>query len=309
MRAVTNTELFKLVECGHDCRSARLSAVDVLGRYGGTTVPAGQLHPAPAAQLAAALERQYGEPGSGDLPAYVVSCDGTPVAWLTLRGQAVAPAATLTALQHRHQDKALTALARVTDHVIVGLAERRDAYEHRQVTQSPTEHGGPAWVRVAAAEDPTRTWWTCVSADYDTALGQVRGLVGSDRVRVIRSAGYGIGATVLRHPGLDVVCAIQRTADLTGAPPAVVGEWVVTVGCQDPAAIGQQFPPAYAGRFANREEFAVHLCAVRGWTKAMTEVGMGSEYLDQSRLTYDLFRQEFLAITIPGGGGIAVIAR
>ncbi|GAA2522664.1 hypothetical protein [Pilimelia columellifera] len=317
MRAVTNAEFYKWARSGHDAKSARLTGVDVLGRYSGTTVAAGELEPAPAAQLDAALQRYYVQPGGLDLPAYVVSCDGTPVAWLTLRGHPVAPAARLNKLQLRHQQQALTALSEVSDHVLVALADRRDAYEQRTTVTPPSPLGGSRWVQVAAAGEPTRHWWTTVPADYGIAFDQVRSLVGADEVRVIRSAGYGVGANVIHHPGLEFVCAVQAIAEATGSLPAVVGQWAILTGCVDPATMQQQFAGAYVGRFDYEQDFTQHILQVRGWAKAMDEVGLPTKYLDLRQLTHDLLRTEFLAIGIDrdndithcGSGGIAVVAR
>jgi hypothetical protein len=102
MRQVTNAEAYQSIRYAFDTTTGRLRGVRI-GPYP-DPIPAGTLQAEPARLLHAALTRDPSDPVDGDWPYYVVSCDRTPIAWLTWHGHVILPAAELTAFQRHHQD-------------------------------------------------------------------------------------------------------------------------------------------------------------------------------------------------------------
>ncbi|GAA0812110.1 hypothetical protein [Spirilliplanes yamanashiensis] len=311
MRKSTNAEAYRAMRNAADTFTGRLSAVRLHG-YRAATIPAGTLHAKPARLLRRTLDRTAGAPIDPDMPVYAVSCDGTPIAWLTHHARVVTPAADLSPFQTRHQRESARALTDVHLWVIVDLADARDRREGRTADGPAGDpcanRHHPPQIRIAAQHDLSRTWWLPISGDRAATLHAAGQLAGTHEIRVIQAVGYGYYARRSNRLDLAVLCTVHRLADAHGVPPSVVGDWLADAEpTGQPDALAAAFAAAYQGLYPNRDSFVDQVLTERGWRAAMTTAGMPDRYVDRSTLSADLF-SAYRDISV-GAGGIAVVRR
>jgi len=278
-------------------------------------VPVGTLHPEAAQELNASVYRQRGEPVTADMIFYVVSSDGTPVAWLTYHARVVTPPATLTTYQLGHQAQAVVALSRLSRRALCELASLRDAREGRTPGTPPTARDDGGYVLVADAADPTLTYWTQLTSDPQTSREHLRKVLGTDgEALIVDTFGYGDYGRHRETFDLPVLCAIERVATGHDLPPCVVGDWLAADGASTATAtatatqIIDGFATAYAGIHPTRYAFAEAEAARRGWTAALTAAGIPDRFFDMHRFAGDLFGDQVREVHVPGRG-IAVFRR
>jgi hypothetical protein len=308
MRQVTNAEAYRSIRRAFNTNAGRLRGVH-FGPHP-DPIPAGTLRAEPAQLLHAALSRSPDDPVNGDWPYYVVSCDGTPIAWLTWHGHVILPAAELTAFQRRHQDLAAQALTSVRAQVLAMLADERDRRESRTDGARPEQPTEPI-VRVAAVDEPTRSWWTTISGDHEATVAAVRRLVGADAVRVIDAWAYGWQAHNVDCPRLDMLCALHRAAAPHDIPPGVVGDWFHQLPEElwpVPQDVPARFAAVFRGRFADRQAYVEHVLTEWGWLQALADAGIPQRYLDSKTLTAELMR-DVNVIDLDHKAGIVVVRR
>jgi hypothetical protein len=308
MRQVTNAQAYQSIRYIGDTRAGRLAGVRIAPYR--DRIPAGTLTADPAAVLHAAMSRDRDDPVRSDWPYYVVSCDRTPVAWLTWHGHVVLPDAELTAFQRRHQDLAAQALTAVRTRVLAELADARDTREQRTVGARPERPTVPM-VRVAAVDEPTRAWWTTISGDHDATVSAVRQLVGADAVRVIDTWAYGWYGYQDKCPRLDMLCALHRAAVPHAVTPNVVGDWLRLLPDElrpGPDTVQQRFAAVFGGRFDRRHAYVEHVLTQRGWRQVLAAAGIPDEYLAWRTLTADLLR-EVHVIDLDDRSGTIIVHR
>src|SRR5439155_11505513 len=132
---------------------------------------------------------------TADTPRYLVYSDDTVVAWLTVHARVVAPPdMPLTANQAKHQRQAVQVLSDLDRGTLRDLADDRDRREGRPEVADAEYDAGDGMLRVAPADDPTRTAW--IPVDPDPAATRARaaralGLTADQDVIVISAWGFG----------------------------------------------------------------------------------------------------------------------
>lgn len=150
MTQSTQQEAFTAFRMLRDVNAGRLRGQS-LSRYG-APIPCGTLEEHTAAVLRAELSRRPGTPLAGDALVYVISCDGTPIAWLSRDATVTTPAAQLTDYQMCQQSRAVQTLAELSRHAIRALAALRD--------QAIRRTGGRMAATAHPANTPVRTCWS-----------------------------------------------------------------------------------------------------------------------------------------------------
>lgn len=285
----------------------------------------GTLTPDAAAVLHASLYRPADEPVTGDTIFYVVSSDHTPVAWLTYDATVVTPPADLTPYQRAHQQQAVDALTHLTRHAIVELATLRDLRDLRSPDVHDTSDAGTR-IRVAAASDPTLTWWTTISGDLAESRQHLTDVVAGARgtrtssgmpvdILIVDTHGYGDYGHYPRLFDLSVLCAIEHLAHAADLPTSVIGDWLRldcagASGTVHPTAaqVVDAFTDSYVGLFPTRRAFADNEFDRRGWGEALANAGIPSRLFTMSNFVVDLFQDAVFDVRL-GDGQVAVFRR
>lgn len=246
-------------------------------------------------------------------PVYLVLSDGFPVCWLTVDGVIVTPEATLTRNQARHQQWATAALADLYRHALGQLADLRDARDGRDDDMDNgyrTDRVGS--LRVANPAEPARAWWVPITGDLDESHRRVADATGTQAPIIITAHGYGQYGRDARHPQLDVLCAINRTAEAHDLPAGVVGDWLAAegglAGLLNADDIPAAFADAYIGRFAHQLSYTAYRLDELGWEKTLRELG-AIEFFDTHKFDRHLFTNEVRAVRDDTGRGLVVCRR
>ncbi|MDP9792597.1 hypothetical protein J2S43_001109 [Catenuloplanes nepalensis] len=272
----------------------------------GVAIPPGTLTAEAADTLHASLYPPPGTPVTGDTIFYVVSSDRTPVAWLTYDATVVTPAAQLTAYQKAHQQQAVHALSHLSRHAVYELAKLRDHREQRTGGQEPTPLDTGTRILVAAADDPTLTWWAGITADLTDSLRHLlavthaidSGSTSPDtgplaQILIINASGYGDYGRKRPTFDLPTLCAIEQLAGASHLPAWAIGDWLhhegVTATDLTAAQIVDAFTSSYAGVYDSRRAFATAERDRHGWTTALTQAGIPLHLFDLDTFSRDLF--------------------
>ncbi|GIE90497.1 hypothetical protein [Actinoplanes regularis] len=303
MTRCTQTEAFAAFRKLRDANAGRLRGQSLTyTRYGrNAPIPAGTLHPEPAAQLHAAIYHPAGQPVTAAGIVYVVSCDGTPIAWLCRDARVVTPAAELSAYQLKQQTRAAEALSQLTRQARLKLAAFGDKQDGR-IQDAPGKHDGPHLL-VADPAAPTVTWWTRISTDLENSRAHLRRITRAPaEVLIMDAVGYG-DYQAAEALVLDVLCTIEEIAQRTGVPADIVGSWLHTEGGTTHTVSGQQvidaFLASYAGIHANQRAFAVAERDARGWTGLLHAAGISLSLFDLTEFAQQLFDTDAYGIALP----------
>ncbi len=301
----------------------RLHDVDA-GRLRGQTVYLSGYtadQPPPWAEhLAALIAAGRAGTVTADTPRYFVYCDDTVVAWLTVHARVIAPPdMPLTANQAKHQRQAVQALSDLDRGTLRDLADDRDRWEGRPEVADAEYDAGEGMLRVAPAQDPTRTAWIPIDPDPQTTRARMRPALrlpaGQDMI-VITAWGFGQHCGLAHRLDLELLCAIHALATAHGVDATTVGNWIAhedgLAGHVDPATLPTLFNTAYVGRYPDRDTYARARMDEQGWTTALADLGIEA-YFDHAAHQRDVFRYEAIAID-PGeyhrrGRGIQVFHR
>jgi len=245
-------------------------------------------------------------------PVYLVLSDGFPVCWLTVDGVIVTPEAALTRNQVKHQQSATAALADLYRHTLGQLANLRDARDGRDEDMDNGYRSDRVGsLRVANPGEPARAWWVPISGDLDESHRRVADATGTQAPIIMTAYGYGQYGRDARHPQLDVLCAINRTAAAHDLPAGVVGDWLAAEGVAGllnaddiPAAFGE----AYIGRFGHQLSYTAYRLDELGWEKTLRGLG-AIEFFDTQKFDRHLFTNEVRAIRDDTGRGLVVCRR
>ncbi|MFK3983082.1 hypothetical protein ACI2K4_22230 [Micromonospora sp. NPDC050397] len=276
-------------------------------------IPAGSLTPEAAALLHDSIYRERGTPVTGDTIYYVVSCDGTPIVWLTYGARVVTPAATLTSYQLRHQAQAVVALSHLSRGALKCLAHLRDASNGRSPGPEPYRSDSGTQVLVADPADPTLTHWTRITADPAESLRHLRQVCDTTGpVLIVDAFGYGDYGRLRDRLDVEVLCVIEDLATTHDLLPAVVGDWLHVEGATKTDLTADQitaaFATAYVGVHSGRHDFATVERDRRGWTGALRAAGIPDRFFHTEAFVEGLFRDSVRDVRVPGGG-IAVFRR
>ena len=313
MTQSTQQEAFTTFRMLRDVNAGRLRGQSIT-RYS-APIPTGALDEQAAAVLEANLSRQPGTPLAGDAIVYVISCDGTPIAWLTRAARPILPVAQLTSYQLRQQARAVEALAGLSRHAIGTLATLHDQAHGRPEGGSGTPQAdtGPH-ILVADPAHPTLTHWSRISAEPAASQDHLRRVTGAaDQVLVVATTGYGGYGTHAPVLDLAVLCALEQIAQTVGLPPGVVGDWLHAEGGSTgrtvPAdRLAAQFGAAYAGLYAGPQAFAAAEADTRGWTAALQAAGIPPALFDLRGFAQQVFDTDAYPIRTDDGP-IAVFYR
>ena len=289
----------------------RLHDVDA-GRLRGQTVHLSGYtadQPAPAApqpwasHLATLIAAGRAGTVTADTPRYFVYSDNTVVAWLTVHARVVAPPdMPLTANQAKHQRHAVQVLSDLDRGTLRDLADDRDRREGRPDNVDAEYDAGGGMLRVAPAQDPTRTTWIPIDPDPQTTRVRMRRaleLTADQDIIVITAWGFGQHCGRAHRLDLDLLCAIHTVATGHGVDATTVGNWIAhedgLAGHVEVATLPTLFHTAYVGRYPDRDTYA-HACLdERGVTKVITDLGIEA-YFDHAAHQRDVFRYEAIAI-------------
>ncbi|MEV6923973.1 hypothetical protein AB0M46_05595 [Dactylosporangium sp. NPDC051485] len=316
-----------------DVTTARLSG-RCLRRAMFALIPPGQLTPDAALQLHASIQQPIAASAGPDTIWYVVSVDGTPVAWLTRAAAVITPAADLSTFQLDLQQQAAAALSQLTRSAILELAALRDQREQRipgdppvglDDEPTPGREPGPR-VLVADPADPTLTFWSRITPDPDVSCAHLAAVTGmtvpaadggtnTDLAavppRILNVHGYGRYADNRDTFDLTVLCAIERLAADHDLPAAAVGDWLrLEAGSSadpGPEQITAAFADAYTGLYPGRRDFTIAERDRLGWTTALAAAGIPDRLFDLDAFTALLFDRHVHGIPI--GGRLAVFRR
>jgi hypothetical protein len=289
----------------------RLHDVDA-GRLRGETVylsgyTADQPAPAAPQPWADHLKRLIAAGRAGtitpDTPRYVVYSDNTAVAWLTVHAQVLAPPdMALTANQTKHQRQAAQVLSDLDRGALRDLADDRQRREGHPEVADAEYDAGDGMLRVAPADDPTRTTW--IPVDPDPAATRARAAralrLGPDHdVIVISAWGFGQHCARVHRLDLGLLCTIHAVAAAHGVDATTVGNWIAhedgLAGPVDPTTLPTLFQAAYVGRYPDRDAYARARMDELGWTTAIAELGIEA-YFNHDAHQRDVFRYEAIAI-------------
>jgi len=315
-----------------DVTTARISG-RCLRRAVFALIPPGRLAPEAALQLHASIHQPISAPAGPDTIWYVVSVDGTPVAWLTRGATVITPAADLSTFQLDLQQQAVAALSHLTRSAILELAGLRDHREQRVPgdppigldESAPGREPGPR-VLVADPADLTLTFWSRITPDPDVsrahlaavtgmalpaADGGIRTGLSTAQPRILDVHGYGRYADNRDTFDLTVLCAIERLAADHDLPVAAVGDWLrLEAGSSadpGPEQITAAFADAYTGLYPGRRDFTIAERDRLGWTTALAAAGIPDRLFDLDAFTALLFDRHVHGI--PVGGRLAVFRR
>ncbi|GAB7048390.1 hypothetical protein [Catenuloplanes indicus] len=319
MSRCTQTEALRLFSALADADAGRLTGASLLGPVLPAIRP-GQLTAESAGLLAKSLYRPRDTPAGAEMICYVVSSDGTPVAWLTYDAHVHAPpSGALTGYQRAHQQRAVTALSGLTRRAVAALARLRDHRDGRIPGDPPDPLDTSTRLLVAHATDPTLTWWVKPSGDLGALRNHLTVLTGQDvaedgQVRVLEVDGFGDYGRHREHLELSVLCAIDALSATHEVPTSVIGDWLDAEGATrtdvTAAQITRAFTEAFAGIHPGRRSFAEAERDRLGWTAAMAAAGIPLRYFDTPLYTASVFDHTARAIRMPSPlAGIAVFRR
>src|SRR5439155_16140521 len=147
---------------------------------------------------------------TADTPRYLVYSDDTVVAWLPVHARVVAPPdMPLTANQAKHQRQAAQVLSDLDRGALRDLADDRDRREGRPEGADAEYDAGDGMLRVAPADDPTRTAWIPIDADPTVTRTRIRRslhLPDDCDVIVISAWGFGQHCGRAHRVDLDLIC-------------------------------------------------------------------------------------------------------
>lgn len=304
MNPTTQAEAWRQIRDCADVRVGRLTGRCLRRTYLTPVLP-GTLTEDAALQLHASVYPPTGTPPGPDAIWYVVSCDGTPVAWLTRAADVVTPPADLTDYQRHIQTQAVAALSQLTRQALRELAKLRDEREHRTHSYSPPVRpdGRPAdtgtRILVAAPADPTLAFWIRLTADLTASrlhVATVTGVAEGNDALILDVDGYGTYGERRARFDLPMLCTIEHLATQHELPAAAIGTWLNLAGASttDPApdTVTAAFTDAYAGIHATPHTFARTERDRNGWTKALAAAGIPDRYFNLDAFTEHLFRVE-----------------
>ena len=236
-------------------------------------------------------------------PRYLVYSDGVVVTWLNVQAQVVAPPnMPLTANQAKHQRQSAQVLSDLDRNTLRELADERDRREGRPEGADAEYDAGEGMLRVAPADDPTRTALIPVDTDAQVTRARIRralGLAADSEVIVISAWGFGQHCGRVHRLDLGLLCAIHAVAAAHGVDGTTVGNWIAhedgLAGHVDPATLPALFRAAYLGRYPDRDAYIRTRLDERGLTKAIAELGLAA-YFDHRAYERDVFRYEVIAI-------------
>ncbi|GAA4259864.1 hypothetical protein [Dactylosporangium darangshiense] len=320
MNRISQTAAWQQIRACTDVNAGRLTGRVLRYQYLSAILP-GTLAPAAAQQLHASAYRRHSEPATPDTIWYVVSSDGTPVAWLTLDATVVTPPADLTTYQLQHQEQAVTALSNLTRQALLELAQLRDTRDHRTPgdprQEQPGSHGDEIATRILVADpaDPTLSFWVRAGADLDTTrlhVAEVTGVAEGNDALILDVRGYGDYGRSRAVLDLSVLCAVEHLAAVNELPAEAIGTWLhldgATTGNPTADEITTAFGDAYAGVHDSRRAFAITERDRYGWTTALANAGKPDRYFNLDAFTEHLFRTEVHKVPLDDGR-IAVFRR
>ncbi len=320
MNRISQTDAWPLIRACTDVNAGRLTGRVLRYQYLSAVLP-GTLAPQAAQQLHASVHRRHTEPATPDTIWYVVSSDGTPVAWLTLDATVVTPPADLSSYQLQHQQQAVAALSNLTRKALLELARMRDTREHRTPGDLPQDepdgHGNELATRVLVATpaDPTLSFWVRADTDLNTTrlhVAEVTGVAEGNDALILDVHGYGDYGQRRAVLDLPVLCAVEHLAAANQLPAAAIGDWLhlagATTGNPTPGEIITAFRDAYADVHDSRRAFAIAERDRYGWTTALATAGIPDRYFNLDAFTEHLFRTEVHKVEL-GDGRIAVFRR
>lgn len=287
-----------------DVNAGRLRGQSLAHRYA-TPIGPGTLNERFATLLAESVYRKPGAPVPPTGIVYVVSCDGTPVAWILRGAYVVLPEAVLSDYQRRQQARAGDALRTLSRHAIKALAVLADEYDGRPHGDGmPDGADNQPYVLAADAAIPTCTHWTPIGADPDAALAHLRKVTGASAdVLIVAAAGYGAYGDRADVLDLSVLCAIERAAGTADVPVYVAGDWLDTEGGSRRIVAAEQvaaaFREAFAGVHAGRKAFAVAERDARGWTAALDAAAIPAQLFDLHAFAQQLFTDHVYDVELP----------
>ncbi|MEV6527140.1 hypothetical protein AB0M43_34940 [Longispora sp. NPDC051575] len=278
-----------------------------------TPVEPGTLATAPARLLHDSVYRTPGVPPERHMICYVVSADGTPVAWVDYHAHVTAPDAELTDYQRAQQAKAVAVLSSLDRRAIRELAALRDVREQRLTPQAPTARDTDTRVLVSCPTDPTLTFWTRLTAHPNSSRAHLRAVADTQLQPLIVDAfGYGDHGRDRRVLDLELLCAIEASAVEHTLPASVIGDWLHVEGATSADLTAQQIrtavTAAYVATFTSKVAFARHERDVLGWTALFREHHIPLEAFDDRVHATLLFQDTVRAVFTPAGQ-IAVFRR
>ena len=322
MNHTSQTEAWQRIRNCADVKAGRLTGRNLRYQYLSPVLP-GTLAPEAALQLHASVYRSDTTPAGPDTIWYVVSSDGTPVAWLTLDATVVAPPADLTDYQRNHQTQAVAALSQLTRHALLELARLRDKRDNRTHNDLPkTRPDGRSAdadvgtrVLVADPAEPTLTFWTRVTTALPASrlhIAEITGIAEGNDALILDVHGYGEYGRRRARFDLPMLCTIERLAAGHDLPAETIGTWLDLAGASTtnpaPDTVTAAFGDAYAGIHETRHTFAITERDRNGWTKAFAAAGIPEQYFNLDAFTEHLFRAEVHRVDL-SDGRIAVFRR
>jgi hypothetical protein len=290
-------------------------------------ITAGDLPPDWAEALVAAVDAHRTGVITATTPVYVVFSGATPVAWVNAHARVVTPPVGATGTAARHQKLAVDALCNLHRWVLRDLADARDIRDHNG-SLAAVEHGDAIGIiRVAPQNDPTRTTWVRVGADYHATAayaGQVVYKLGPLPLRIISAKGYGAYGKQAAQLDLRVLCAAHTITDTHPEVGLVtIGNWLAA----DPSGTHRRpaqpplyeavpadelpalFTACYRGRYRTRRAYLEQHLRDNGWIHGLEKLGIDPNYLELTRLEHELFNRTVYAVDAAPPGGIAVFTR
>ncbi|MET7397352.1 hypothetical protein ABZS66_28090 [Dactylosporangium sp. NPDC005572] len=326
MNRTSQTEAWARISACADVNAGRLTGRVLRYQYLSPILP-GSLTPDAARQLHASVYRSHTAPADPDTIWYVVSSDGTPVAWLTLAATVVTPPADLTDYQRRHQQQAVAALSQLTRQALLELARLRDTREQRtpgglpqtrpdsRPDSRPADADTGTWILVADPADPTLTFRTRVTADLPASrlhIAEITGLAEGSDALILDVHGYGDYGRNRAWLRLPMLCTVERLAAEHHLTAATIGTWLDLAGASaadpTPGTVTAAFRDDYAGIHENRHAFAIAERDRYGWTTAFATAGIPDRYFNLDAFTEHLFRADVHKVDL-GDGRIAVFRR
>ncbi|MFG2042202.1 hypothetical protein [Dactylosporangium sp. NPDC048998] len=311
MNHTTQAEAWRQIRACADVRVGRLTGRCLRHTYLTPVLP-GTLTEDAALQLHASVYPSPSTPPGPDTIWYVVSCDDTPVAWLTRAAEVVTPPADLSDYQRHIQTQAVAALSQLARTALLELAKLRDKRDHRTHSDLPAfrPDGRPAdagtRVLVADPADPTLTFWTRVTADLPASrlhVATVTGVAEGNDALILDVHGYGAYGERRARFDLPILCTIEHLATAHDLPAATIGTWLNLAGASTtdptPDTVTAAFGDAYAGTHQTRHTFARTECDRNGWTRAFAAAGIPDRYFNLDAFTEHLFRSEVRGVELP----------
>src|SRR5437764_13095840 len=135
----------------------------------------------------------------------------------------------LTANQVKHQRQAVQVLSDPDRGTLRDLADDRDRREGRPEVADAEYNAGEGMLRVAPAQDPTRTTWIPIDPHPQTTRTRMRralDLTADQDMIVITAWGFGQHCGLAHRLDLDLLCAIHALATAHGVDGTTVRNWL-----------------------------------------------------------------------------------